>query len=82
MYERLEGDISATVLAIRAKGGYLIQLDPVPPRSPHEHPRLRAALDRETEVLSHFAANPEDPQEPFEVNGSCLFLLEGDDEEE
>ena len=82
IYERVVGDIIATVLAIRAEGNYLIQLNPVQPRSPHEHPRLRAALDEEASLLSQMAANPEDPQEPFEVDGSCLHLLEPDDGEE
>ena len=78
IYERPDGtaDTTATVLAVRAGGRYLIQLDPIRPRSGGEHPALRAALDHEAELLPQLAANPADLQEPFDVNGSCLYLLE------
>jgi hypothetical protein len=77
-YEQQEGDLAATILAVRTEHSYLIQLDPVQPRSAHEHPRLRVALDAEAALLMQLAANPSDVQEPFEVEGSCLHLLESE----
>lgn len=60
---------------IRAEGSGPNQLGPVQPRSPPEHPRLTAALDDEAALLSRTVANPADLQEPFVVDGSCLYLL-------
>ena len=84
IYERPDGtaDTTATVLAVRAGGRYLIQLDPIRPRTRDEHPYLRAALDHEAELLPQLAANPADLQEPFDVDGSCLYLLEPEKDEE
>jgi hypothetical protein len=82
IFEYLAGDVTATVLAPRTAGRYLIQLDPVQPRSPHEHPRLKAALDDEAALRAKMAANPGDWQEPFEVDGSCLYLVPEDGEED
>ena len=78
IYERPDGtaDTTATVLAVRGGGRYLIQLDPIRPRSRHEDRYLRAALDHEAELLPQLAGNPADLQEPFDVDGSCLYLLE------
>jgi len=78
IYERADGtaDTTATVLAIQQGGRYLIQLDPIRPRSRDEHPQLKAALDHEASLLPMLAANRSDLQEPFDVDGSCLYLLE------
>jgi hypothetical protein len=76
IYEHRDAGVSATVLALRPKSRYLIQLDPVQPHLPHEHPLLSAALDDEATLRSQAAANHADTQEPFVVPGSCLFLLE------
>ena len=78
IYERPDGtaDTTATVLAVRGGGRYLIQLDPIRPGSWHEDRYLRAALDHEAELLPQLAGNPADLQEPFDVDGSCLYLLE------
>jgi hypothetical protein len=84
IYERPDGtaDTTATVLAVRAGSRYLIQLDPIRPRSRNEDPYLRAALDHEAELLPQLAANPADLQEPFDVDGSCLYLLGPEKNEE
>ena len=78
IYERPDGaaDTTATVIAVRRSGRYLIQLDPIRPRSRDEHPQLKAALDHEASLLTMLAANFDDLQEPFEVDGSCLYFLE------
>ena len=84
IYECPDGtaDTTATVLAVRSGGRYLIQLDPIRPRSADEGPRLRAALDHEAGLLPQLAANPADLQEPFDVQGSCLYLLEPEKDED
>jgi hypothetical protein len=78
IYERPDAtaDTTATVLAVHTHGRYLIQLDPIRPRTRDEDPHLKAALDHEAGLLPQLAANPADLQEPFEVSGSCLYLLE------
>lgn len=78
VYERPEGEVTATVLAVRSERCYLIQLDPVQPRTRHEHPRLKQALDAEAALVLKLAANSADVQEPFEADGSCLFLVESE----
>jgi hypothetical protein len=84
IYERPDGtaDTTATVLAVRPRDRYLIQLDPIRPRSPNEDPYLRAALDHEADLLPQLAGNPADLQEPFDVDGACLYLLEPEKDEE
>lgn len=76
--ERPEGEVTATVLAVRSDHCYLIQLGPVQPRSRRKDPRLKMVLDAEAALLLKLAANRADVQEPIETDGSNPFVLEAE----